>query len=128
MGQRVRERAIRLLIAGGQLKRPLTFLSICWNFELTPRPSNPRRLCFLFTHEQSRLLPTTNSKQQAFLPQGLCTYPRTSPALPSSTRLSTAKANSFKTLPSPPTPNLIYKKTSPTPGQLIFSLFHLCHW
>lgn len=90
----MRERAAWPLVAGGQLTVLLTFLSVCWNFELTSRwllskredsqaPPNPRSLRFLLTQELSRLLLTTSPKEQTLLPYGLFAYPRSSPTFPS---------------------------------------------
>lgn len=77
--------------AGQKPTRMLTFLSICWNLELTSRrlvskiierensqePSNPRGHRILHMHELSRLLPTINPKEQILFFCRLCTYPRT---------------------------------------------------
>lgn len=95
---------IQSVLTRGQLSRLLTFLSVCWNPELTSRWLFPllsktaqQPLLLIYT-ELSKMLPTTNPKEQTPLPQGLCgAYPRISPSRPFPIPSPRANVHSFKT-------------------------------
>lgn len=70
-----RDRAFTLLVARGQLSRLLTFLSVCWNSELTSRwlfpllPREYRSLCFLLHVNFPKCCPQPIQKSKHLFPR-----------------------------------------------------------
>lgn len=113
-----RDRTFGLLVTRGQLSRLLTFLSVCWNPELTSRWLFPllsktaQQPLLLDYTELSKMLPTTNPKEQTPLPQGFYgAYHRISPSRPFPIPSTIANVHTFFQNNLHPSPHyLMYKE------------------
>lgn len=135
-GRKRHKRLISWPLQGKTNNRVLTFLNVYWNFELTIRWLFPwlSRGNSLVTHHQvpphlSRhdllgLLPTTTSKEQTLLPNGLCTYHRSRPASPSPTHFIHSQCQFFQNNSHLSSSSRLHRRALSTPGLQTGCLFH----